>query len=168
MNIFFLSLDPETCATLYCDQHVIKILLEIVQMLYTAHDQTYVLAHAPFNKARTRRGYKSAHKNHPMCKWVRSSQESYTLTCKIGMALALEYNARFNKIHACSIHVMWLFSHPPKTFDRVPADTAYYSIQGIPECMPDEYKDPDVVMAYKNYYTTKTFGRFSLPRVKNL
>jgi hypothetical protein len=36
MNIFFLSWDPDTCAQLYCDQHVNKILLEIVQMLYTA------------------------------------------------------------------------------------------------------------------------------------
>ena len=56
MNIFFLSLNPVTCAMMYCDQHVIKILLEIVQMLYTAHDQEIVLREAPMNKAGTRRG----------------------------------------------------------------------------------------------------------------
>jgi len=161
MNIFFLSLDPETCAKLYCDQHVIKILLEIVQMLYTAHDPTFIETRAPFNKARTRRGYRATHKNHPMCLWVRSSKESYLLATKIGMALALEYNARFHKVHACSTHVMWLFLHVPQTFSNTPSETAYYSIQGIPECMPDEHKDPDVITAYKNYYTTKTFGRFT-------
>ena len=36
MNIFFLSMNPEELAYMYCDQHVIKILLEICQMMYTA------------------------------------------------------------------------------------------------------------------------------------
>ena len=145
---------------MYCDQHVIKILLEITQMLYAAHDQTRVLKDAPFNKAGTRRGYRATHRNHPMCQWVRSSREAYLLATQIGMALALEYNARFQKVHACSIHIMWLFQHVPDIFVAVSSDTAYYSTQGIPECMPDEYKDPDVVVAYTQYYTTKTFGRF--------
>ena len=164
MNIFFLSLDPETCAHMYCDQHVIKILLEIVQMLYTAHEPEYVLTHAPWNKAKTRRGYRATHRNHPMCQWVRSSKESYELATEIGMALALEYNSRFQKVHACSIHIIWLSSHVPKTFTKMMNETAYYSTLGVPECMPDEHKDPDLVTAYRRYYTTKTFGRFTIPR----
>ena len=100
-----------------------------------------------------------------MCQWVRSSKESYLLTTEIGMALALEYNKRFGKIHACSVHVLWLSTHLPETFTRVTSGTAYYSTQGVPECMPDEHKDPDLVTAYKNYYTTKTFGRWTT--VKN-
>ena len=52
MNIFFLSMNPEELAYMYCDQHVIKILLEICQMMYTAwfySDQTeYVESNAPY------------------------------------------------------------------------------------------------------------------------
>ena len=36
MNIFFLSLIPSEIAEMSCDQHVVKIQLEICQMLYTA------------------------------------------------------------------------------------------------------------------------------------
>jgi len=36
MNIFFLSLIPTEIAHMSCDQHVVKIQLEICQMLYTA------------------------------------------------------------------------------------------------------------------------------------
>ena len=85
MNIFFLSLDPEACAKLYCDQHVIKILLEIVQMLYTAWH--FSGGTDWNNKSRTLRGYKVAH---PMCLWVRSSKEAYNFATDLGLALAIE------------------------------------------------------------------------------
>ena len=65
MNIFFLSLDPNECARLYCDQHVVKILLEIVQMLYTAWHlsgfASRIAEEAPFNKSGTQRGYRPSH-----------------------------------------------------------------------------------------------------------
>jgi hypothetical protein len=167
MNIFFLSLDPETCAQLYCDQHVIKILLEIVQMLYTAWHFSGVdewNKKAPFTKAGAR-GYKAAHPNHPMCLWVRSSEEAYTFAVTLGMALAIEYNKRFHKIHACSAHIMWLKLHQPPHLQSKKSEKAYYSIQGIPECMPEEHWDPDIVKAYQSYYKTKTFARFFSKRI---
>ena len=37
MNIFFLAIDPEECAKHHCDKHVVKMILELTQMLYTAH-----------------------------------------------------------------------------------------------------------------------------------
>ena len=111
MNIFFLSWDPDTCAQLYCDQHVNKILLEIVQMLYTAW---HFLGEPGWNtKAPKRksgdRGYRSvSNPKHAMVMWVRSSRDNYLWTAKLGMALAIEFNHRFEKIHACTKHVMWL------------------------------------------------------------
>ena len=66
MNIFFLSLIPEEIAELSCDQHVIKIQLEIAQMLYTAWyyagQEQYVREYAPYTKSGSQRGYKPAHK----------------------------------------------------------------------------------------------------------
>jgi hypothetical protein len=163
MNIFFLSLDPETCAKMYCDQHVIKILLEIVQMLYTAWHFSGVSNwndRAPLTKAGAK-GYRVAHPNHPMCLWVRSSEEAYNYTVTLGLALAIEYNARFHKIHACSSHIMWLKKNVPPCLRSSISQKAYYSVQGIPECMPEEHWNPDIIKAYQSYYKTKTFARWS-------
>ena len=168
MNIFFLSLDPEECATLYCDQHVIKILLEIVQMLYTAwhfSGEPDWNSRAPYNKARTRRGYRTAHPNHPMCLWVRSSEEAYNLATDVGLALAIEYTTRFGKVHACSKHILWLKMNQPPSFGSIKSEKAYYSVQDIPECMPEEHWNPDVTEAYRSYYKTKTFARFFSKRI---
>ena len=168
MNIFFLSLDPEECATLYCDQHVIKILLEIVQMLYTAwhfSGERDWSSRAPYNKSGTQRGYRQAHPNHPMCLWVRSSKEAYNLATDVGLALALEYTKRFKKIHACSKHILWLNMNQPPSFGSIKSAKAYYSVQDIPECMPEEHWNPDITLAYKSYYKTKTFARFFSKRI---
>lgn len=37
MNIFFLDLDPKTCAQYHCDKHVVKMIVEYGQLLSTAH-----------------------------------------------------------------------------------------------------------------------------------
>ena len=161
MNIFFLSLNPNECARLYCDQHVIKILLEIVQMLYTAWHVSGLRDHevlAPYNRAGTRRGYRPAHVNHPMCKWVRTQ---YRFAASVAVALAMEYTRRFKKIHACAEHALWLARNVPPTATETWGPKTYLSREGIPECMPEEHWDPDIVVAYQSYYKTKTFARWT-------
>ena len=152
MNIFLLSRNTKKCAQMYCDQHVIKILLEIVQMLYTAwHISGLPVDWKPPRSKSGARGYKKAHPNHPMCKWVRSSKTAYCFAARLGMELAIEYNCRFNKCHACTKHVLWLSEHLP-TFD---------SPMKFPQCMPDEHKQSDPVQAYLSYYKTKTFAKWT-------
>jgi hypothetical protein len=174
MNIFFLSMNSTKLANMYCDQHVIKILLEICQMLYTAwffsDEMDYVSEHAPFNKNKTTRGYKPAHKGHPMTLWISSCRENYTFAAEIAMSLALEYNKRFGKIHACSKHALWLHENIPSRFELRESDKAYYASEDIksgltriPECMPDEYKDPSIIKSYEKYYVGDKlkFARFT-------
>jgi hypothetical protein len=153
MNIFLLSKSVKECAEMYCDQHVIKILLEIVQMLYTAWHMNGIPEN--WNPPRSKNGslgYKKAHPNHPMCKWVRSSKKSYRFTCRLGMALAIEYNKRFKKCHACTKHILWLTRNIP--------DVKVFKMK-FPQCMPDEHKGEDTVKAYHSYYKTKTFARWT-------
>lgn len=163
MNIFFLSLNPKECAKMYCDQHVNKILLEIVQMLYTAW-HVYGLPDDwdPPLTLKGAKGYKKAHENHPMCIWVRSSENAYRFTTLLGMSLAIEYTRRFKRCHACSSHILWLHEHVPAgPFVCERSLTAYYGQYGVPQCMPDEHKQYDLIEAYKSYYTTKTFARWT-------
>jgi len=155
-------MNPKECAQMYCDQHVNKILLEIVQMLYTA----WHMCGLPDNwdppvTLHGVKGYKKAHPNHPMCMWVRSSFEAYRFTTLLGMSLAIEYNRRFKRCHACSKHIMWLYNNVPILFTNKKSLTAYYGKYGIPQCMPDEHKQYDVIEAYKSYYKTKTFARWT-------
>jgi hypothetical protein len=159
MNIFFLSLIPKECAKLYCDQHVIKILLEIVQMMYTAWHHSGVenwTEKAPLTKAGSR-GYKKAHSNHPMTRWIRAARGNYVFAAKLGCHLANEYTRRFKKIHACTSHIVWLHDHIPPFHRIIKSPSTFYSSIGIPECMPQEFWDPDIVIAYKNYYKSKKF-----------
>ena len=163
MNIFFLSLVPKECAKMYCDQHVVKILLEIVQMLYTSWhilETPGWIDRAPLKGDGTP-GYKIAHPNHPMTMWVRSSRSNYILASNIGMSLAVEYNFRFRKCHACTRHVLWLSQNVPARFRLQRSVKSFYSFQGIPECMPEEFHNPDVVEAYRSYYTSKTFAKWT-------
>jgi len=162
MNIFFLSLDPSEIAKMSCDQHVVKIQLEICQMLYTAHEQSYVEKCAPYTKDGKRRGYKPAHSKHPMTMWVGSNLENYLYACKIGIALTMEYSRRYKKIHTCARHLVWLYDNPPSNFEDKKSETAYYSSEGIPECMPEIFHRPSIVEAYQLYYMVDkmSFARY--------
>ena len=162
MNIFFLSWNYDECARLYCDQHVVKIILEIAQMLYTAHwtmsDDGWN-TDAPFTKNKKTRGYKSAHPKHPMTLWVGNCRENYMWTVKFGMALACEHNKRFGTVHGCCDHLLWLFNNPPDSFANGNSVTARYATEGYPRnlspppmCMPSQYHADNVVLAYQNYY----------------
>lgn len=125
-------------------------------MLYTAwffsNQQEYIQEHAPFTKDGSRRGYRPAHPKHPMTMWIGSSLENYLYACRIGIALTEEYTKRYNKIHTCAKHLEWLYHNHPVHFEERKSETAYYSNQGIPECMPEEYRSENIVDAYKMYY----------------
>ena len=60
MNIFYLHNDPEICAAYHCDKHVVKMILELVQMLYTAwqiNNDSDVPESAPLCKSTGKHGY---------------------------------------------------------------------------------------------------------------
>lgn len=136
MNIFMLSLDPAEAARLHCDKHVVKMILETCQLLYTAH----WMAGTPMPE----NAYRKTHPNHPSAKWARESAANYRWLCRLGLELCEEYTYRYSKHHKCEEHLVWLCM-------RIPS--------GLPEewtppkpAMPDEYKNQDPVVAYRTYY----------------
>jgi len=173
MNIFFLSWNPRECAKLYCDQHVNKILLEIVQMLYTAWHLCPggLPPGAPLTLDGKQSGYKpvSNHK-HPMVMWVRCNP---LWPCVLGMALAEEFQKRYGKIHSCTKHIIWLYENLPPPCKEIRNPTAVYSTVGfpsevtpVPMCMPEEYKHYNVLIAYYKYYVEAKlkFARWRLKK----
>jgi len=123
MNIFFLSMNPKIAAEWHCDKHVVKMLLESTQLLWTAQHIiaqeagiSLELTDAPTTKDGSRRGYKPTHKNHPCAIWVRKSLANYMWLCALAAALTDEYHYRYPAAgpHACEEHVAWLTANPPR------------------------------------------------------
>jgi len=172
MNIFALSVDPKEAAKAHGDKHVVKMILEACQMLYTAH---WICAHpellihkapikvaaaqkllsipehmatAPKRKSSPEPGFRPVHLHHPCTVWVRTNLANYMWTVELALAIAEEYEYRFaqgGKTHSCKAHALWLQANPPNLADapRTPFALA----------MPDEYKMPDPVASYISFYT---------------
>ena len=150
MNIFYLSHKTSRCARWHCDKHVVKMILETAQLLYTAHWVTSVkpdFSSAPTRKGSQERGYISIrNKNHPSAIWARASLEHYVWLCQFGLALCDEYRFRFgsNKKHACEDHIMWLYENPPAL--------GLNGWSQPTQAMPDIYRDKNSLIAYRKYY----------------
>ena len=155
MNLFFLDLDPKKCAEYHCDKHVVKMILEIVQMLYTAHH----LLKTPEEKLPKNHYKKIRNHNHPMAIWVRATSNNYLYACEIATELSKEYTYRYKKVHSCDKHLQWLIENIPKMYIDI------QKITKIPLCMPEECKHQleDPVKSYRKYYLLhkKGFAKWS-------
>jgi hypothetical protein len=163
MNLFLLSEDPDECAEQHCDKHVVKMPVELTQMLYTAHHVNNSSETMEIFKLKApEKGWKQVFTNHPMSIWVRGTREAYEFTCLLGIALCEEYTYRYDREHACEKHLRWLEeSHPedfPKnlkdTFNvcRTPPTLVETPFKYFPLCMPIEYKTDDAILSYHQYY----------------
>ena len=138
MNLFYLSRDPVEAARMQCDKHVVKMILEAAQMLSTAHAE--LDGESP--------AYKPTHKNHPSTVWVRSSADAYIWTFTHMMALGDEYKRRYGKVHKT-------IREHARALNRYPDNIAHVQFEDPPQCMPDDYKRDDTVLAYQLYYNAK-------------
>ena len=136
MNIFVLHLSPRVCAKYHCDKHVVKMILETAQLLYSVH--WVVGTQLPPN------AYKLAHKNHPCSIWARTSLQNYLWLCYLGKFLCKEYTIRYSKIHKTQEHIEWLLKNEPQ-IDSI-------GITKWALAMPEIYKSEDVVDSYRKFY----------------
>lgn len=150
MNIFYLHFHPKICAVYHNDKHVVKMILETAQLLYSC----CYLSSPELIKNAPNGGYKLTHKNHPSAIWTRQSIQHYYWLCWLGIELCNEYTFRYSKIHACQKHIEWLQNQVP----NIP-NTAFIQ---PPQAMPDIYKHPDSIIAYRTYYIyeKKTFSKW--------
>lgn len=92
-------------------------------------------------------GYRPTHYNHPCAIWVRESPANYNWLCQLGWELCQEYTYRYNKIHACQVHLEWLMKNPP------PIPVEVREITEVRLAMPEKYKiEGDPIESYRRYY----------------
>jgi hypothetical protein len=131
LNIFAVDSDPVVAARSLCDAHVVKMILESAQMLCAAHPQGV----AP---------YKRSHYNHPCTIWARTNKANYEWLCQHGKALCEEYTIRYGKRHKSEDVIDWCMSN----YSEIPNG----SLTPHAQAMPDQYKKPCFVAAYRAYY----------------
>ena len=164
MNLFFLNIDPKQCAQEHCDKHVVKMVLEIVQMLYTAH-------HLNGNgNGLPEFAYKLSHAKHPISIWIRECFENWNYAINVAKYLSEEYTYRYNKIHSCQKHIEWLLLNTPKfkkgnyKVDQTFSYNKEFESMGmtpVPLAMPDECKRIDNFSTKNDNFSTKN-DNFSL------
>ena len=134
MNIFVLDKSTDRCAQYHCDQHVVKMILESVQILCTA-----------LNKRGLATPYRSTHVKHPCVLWVEKSFDNFCWLKDLAIALNEEYRFRYEKQ---SDHKSISVLHEISVYR--------YRSRGLTEfaqAMPEKYKVPgDPVTAYRNFY----------------
>lgn len=139
MNIFYLHENPERCAEMHCDKHVVKMILETAQLLSTAHHE---IDGEPSIEC-----YKATHKNHPSAVWARENRSNYIWLWNLLNSLCKEYTKRYGKVHKTERIGM------VRDLGTCPYELRNGPFTDPPQCMDDYCKVPEnTIMAYRNYY----------------
>lgn len=137
MNIFALHENPHQAAQMHCDKHVVKMILESVQMLSTICST----------------GYKPTHVNHPCTKWARESRQNFNWLCSLTEALHAEWQYRFNHVKHHKSFTVYA-SLPTVEVSRSLPDIG---LTPFAQAMPDyiSARNTNAIDAYRDYYKTE-------------
>lgn len=152
MNIFVLDYDPKRCAELHCDKHVVKMISEYCQLIFTTLHVHYKDVDFDIMKP--------THTNHPCRKWLDNSYTNYKWLTKLLDNLHDEWKLRYDhpesKVHKSyelylnnktKIDDMLFNVLPSSINDSLPVDWAY--------CVPEDcMKDGNIIESYRLYYKT--------------
>ena len=157
MNIFVLNQDPVIAAQEHCDKHCVKMVLELYQQLGSAlrrHGATDSVM--PVTQKGT--PLKGGYHNHPCTRWVGDSRKNFAWACEHAIGLAEEYTYRYGKRHACHDGILKM----QKLAHMIP----HGKLTAFAQAMPDEYRNPDAVTAYKSYYVLDKYKNIQMTWTK--
>ena len=160
MNIFVLDLDPKKCADYHCDRHIVKMITEHNQILgsiaYTARDvmrkkditPEFIKKHFQGFPRKDSEGgprpYGIGYKNHPCTKWAADSFDNYIWLCTLNLEMCYEYTRRYKRKHVGEAITIWYLTNAPEIIKK--------GMTPFAQAMPEDCKNTDVVIAYRNYY----------------
>jgi hypothetical protein len=156
-NFFWLDPDPEQCAQLYGNAHVIKMILEYAQIGSVVWWKTDKEKASELNAQGLI--YRPTHEQNPVVVWASESIAHYLAIVNLGIALLAERakRAKLSKTwkasHKSAPILMWLRDNPP------PIENAAW-LRDPPACVPETIRgDPNlsklsVVEQYRICYAT--------------
>lgn len=155
MNIFLLNRDHAENAKAHCNKHIVKMPLELAQLLSTAHHINDSLTQG----YKVKPPYAKTHENHPSAMYTRASAGNYNFVLTLARELCAEYSYRYGREHAVEKHLWSSLAFPPGIIDPTTKADA------PPLCMPDYIRDffireesdeaeawHNAVLAYRVYY----------------
>lgn len=145
MNIFACDQNPTIAARSLPNKLICKMSLETAQILCTVlHQRGY--ENLP---------YKPTHRNHPVMKWCNESDGNIQWLIQHGLALCDEYTRRYQKTHKSRLVIEFVASLQNFSGPLTP----------FVQCMPDEFKQEDPVLAYRRYLVEKKshYAEFKAP-----
>jgi len=178
MNIFILNENPELAARDYCNKHLPKMCVEMLQMLGIAvirHGATPDMM--PLAKA-TQKPIKGGYHNHPCTIWVGDSKDNFRWASRHGLELCLEYTRKYGKIHYCENGIRMLSDLRHLIDEELNGKS---NLSPFALAMPDEYRPEardrdtfekitharaeEAIQAYRRYYHSKEFAKWDGRRV---
>ena len=166
MNIFFLSVCVKRCASCHFNKHVVKMIIELTQLLSIA----WHILDEESAKKHHENGliYKKTHQNHPCAIWTRLHINNYAYVAKLGLELCKEWRYRYGhpltRKHGSESKLIFLSKNPPPNISTLTIKMTKSNPLGfmlpMPQAMPVEYKSsknsvPSCISAYRRYYMSK-------------
>lgn len=146
---------PEASAKDYCNKHLPKMCVELLQMTGSA-----VIRHGatPDMMPLTKKGtpLRGGYHRHPCTLWVGETRANFLWAISHGLQLCYEYSKKYDKTHFCEAGIR----HLGEMAELIPTgDLTPFAL-----AMPDEYRPgthasgDEAVRAYRRYYHSKTFA----------
>lgn len=173
MNIFYLDPDPEICAQMHNNKHVVKMIIEYAQLMSTAHRVLDGEQYTDLTASGRRiqrwlmkddvmelKLYKASHVNHPSAIWCRENDDNYIWLYDMWYHLLNEYTYRYGKKHECS-KLVDVLDMPPK---NIPSGKFFAPTPAMPPELKVLAENPvpgrkyDVLKSYHNYYNKAKSG----------
>lgn len=155
VNIFVLHDNPIRAAEMMCDKHIPKMVVETAQMMASALRRHGVTdERMPLTKSGT--PYKGGYQHHPCTVWAGDSYTNFDWLTSHGIALCAEYTFRFGKKHGCEDAICHMNAMHVDGFSHLNRDR----LTPFAQAMPDEYRNPCAITAYRAYYHSKTFAKW--------
>lgn len=175
MNIFVLHEEPRIAATMMCDKHIPKMIVESAQMLSTAHRMLDGIPEKRPSKSGKRMVnyyvhpdsylektlYKAVHHYHPCTTWTMESKTNYEWHYEHFLGLGDEFKYRFNKDHLTINKIGELLKQTPKNIPNIGLTEFAQAMSHYPDCKVTG----EPVVAYRNYYhAAKPFAKWEKGR----
>lgn len=138
MNLFYLDSDPSASAQYHCDKHVVKMILEGLQLQNAA---LYRVNPEGWDR---RPGWFS----HPAAIWAATSRENYTWLCRHTVELCNEYLLRYKRHHVRDPLARFRLQNCRLPNHVIPEGEWTQPYQGV----PNDCKQQSTAEAYRLYY----------------
>ncbi len=158
MNIFILDENPKIAAQMLCDKHIVKMIVESMQILMTVlylkngienrkdFESKQDLVQSLTKDFPRETPYKLGYYRHPCVLWCLESDTNILWLLRHQKELLNQYTIRYNKTHSVQNIFDWYILNHSNYLDITQLRTKFAL------AMPEKYRCESSVVSYRLYY----------------